>query len=93
MYLFPESLMLNGSVIFPENTFQNWGCVLQSVISYNQGNMVAPQLDKKVLYFIEPKGSLQSMQEAVTFPYPESGESRSIKGFNLFQFLFILKTL
>lgn len=56
MYFFPESLMLNGSVIFHENLFQNRGCVLQPVTSYNQGNMVAPQLDKKVLYFMEPEG-------------------------------------
>ena len=86
MYFFPESLMLNGSVIFPENLFQNWVCVLQSVTSYKQGNMVAAQLDKKVLYFMEPEGSLQSMQEAVTFPYPERDESRFTKVLIYFSF-------
>jgi len=85
MYFFPERLVLNDSVIFPENLFQNWGCVLQSVTSY-QGNMVAAQLDKKVLYFMEPEGSLQSMQEAVTFLYPEPDESRSTKVLIYFSF-------
>jgi len=78
--------MLNGSVIFPENLFQNRGCVLQPVTSYNQGNMVAPQLDKKVLYFMEPEGSIQSMQEAVTFPCHEPDETRSTEVLICFSF-------
>ena len=57
--------MLNGTVIFPENLFKNQGCVLQSVTSYNQGNMIAPQLDKKFLYFMEAKVSLQSRHENI----------------------------
>ena len=86
IYLFPESLLLSYSVIFPENLLQNQGHVLQSVASYNQGNMVAPRLDKKVLYFVGPKGSLQSRQETITFPHPEPDESRSTKVLIYFSF-------
>lgn len=78
--------MLNGSVIYPENLVQSERCVLQSVASYNQGNMVMPQLDKKFLYFMEPKGSLQSRQETVTLPYPEPDKSRSTKVLIYFSF-------
>jgi hypothetical protein len=79
VHFFPENLLLNDSVFSPENVLRNQWCVLQSMASYNQGNMVAPQLDKKSLYFMEPKGSLPSRQEPITFSCPEPDESRSTK--------------